>query len=449
MLLLSDESDDELPELGALAPKRSHGAQPLPSKPLHRALNSSQSEIIDQFTSPLFSAPKARKTALPPRQRRRSDDGLGLDSPPRFTPSPPPPLIPSRSRSPANEDNYPTAQKRRIPAVPEVSGESTAAARKRQKQIDQEAQAALKAKQQAEKAVEKARKQMEKEEKKRSADVNKVRCAAQQFLIFLQELVSHHRDELPQLRVSKWDTLREVKLCLASNLMSHPSPMAAVLPSLQEKFQENLSDIVQLKQGSFPGLIKFQRHVRAAFDPSRGLWVAVDPGKEKWVDEGMVGLFIQGEDLVEMIRAQVEERQTGVRAGATSTQTLDRWIRDVQFNLKDTSVPESHHPPEHCSPLCPRNTDGTPRVILIIHGLKSYYQKTTTQANREFAARARAAISEVDGTTDDFSGQSKGRRKKTTSDTRARLEKDVVEKELVRVHFKHDWLQVQGKLFWD
>lgn len=252
-----------------------------------------------------------------------------------------------------------------------------------------------------------------------------------------------------QLRVSKSETLREIKLCLSDDLLVAPSPIAAILPAIREKFDENSSKIETISNGDMPGMIRFQRFVRANWHEDRGLWVSIDREREAWVEEGLAVVFVKADELVDKIRHQLD-----MKAGKTLSEdvidedTLEGWIRELKADLRrhagadrlTTDVPPGQRPPTY-----PRNKDGSPQIMLVIHGMKAYHSKTKSAAQREFAARAKAALAEIEGSTPADPVQT---RKKATGKGKTqspRLEKDDIERELVAIHLRHGWLQVQGE----
>jgi hypothetical protein len=228
---------------------------------------------------------------------------------------------------------------------------------------------------------------------------------------------------------------------LAQDLMQGPSPFAPSFPLLKTKFEELSSDIIALDSSPVPGLIQFQRFRRANWDEARGIWVPVDERDEGWVEEGIVGLFIKADELVDKVRASIDSRQ----AGETEDETIESWIASVHKHVKipiDRLCPADQIPPTH-----PTDNRGLPRVMLVIHGLKAYYSKTRSAANREYAAKAKAALAEAErqDNIQQGSGLSKGKRAATKSKGKERLEKDVIERELVKLHLRYGWLQIQGE----
>jgi len=228
---------------------------------------------------------------------------------------------------------------------------------------------------------------------------------------------------------------------LSQDLMQAPSPFAPSFPLLKTKFEELSSDINSLDSSPVPGLIQFKRFRRANWDDARGIWVPVNERDEGWVEEGIVGLFVKADELVDKMRASIDRRQ----AGETEDETIESWIANVHRYVKipvDRLCPLDQIPPTH-----PADDRGLPRVMLIIHGLKAYYSKTRSAANREYAAKAKAALAEAERQADpqQGSGSSKGKKAAAKSKAKERLEKDVIERELVKLHLRYGWLQIQGK----
>lgn len=88
--------------------------------------------------------------------------------------------------------------------------------------------------------------------------------------------------------------------------------------------------------------------------------------------------------------------------------------------------------------------------MLVIHGMKAYHSKTRSAAQREFAARTKAALAEIEGGGNAPAADTgdKGKKKATTGKGKnqvPRLEKEDIERELVAIHLRHGWLQVQGE----
>ena len=228
---------------------------------------------------------------------------------------------------------------------------------------------------------------------------------------------------------------------LSQDLMQAPSPFAPSFPLLKTKFEELSSDINSLDSSPVPGLIQFKRFRRANWDEARGIWVPVNEKDEGWVEEGIVGLFVKADELVDKMRASIDNRQ----AGETEDETLESWIANVHRHVKipiDRLCPLDQIPPTH-----PADNRGLPRVMLIIHGLKAYYSKTRSAANREYAANAKAALAEAERQADlqQGSSSSKGKRAATKPKAKERLDKDVIERELVKLHLRYGWLQIQGE----
>jgi len=282
-----------------------------------------------------------------------------------------------------------------------------------------------------------AEKQAEKVQKKRLTEANKVSRMYDQK----QASLAAKGGPILQLRTSKSETLKEVKMYLSQDLTQAPSPFAPSFPLLKTKFEEFSSNIITLDSSPVPGLIQFQRFRRANWDEARGIWVPVEELDEGWIEEGIVGLFVKADELVDKIKASIDRRQ----AGETEDETLESWIANVHKHVKipmDRLCPADQIPPTH-----PTDNRGLPRVMLLIHGLKAYYSKTRSAANREYAAKAKAALAEAErqADTQQGSGSNKGKRAATKSKAKERLEKDVIERELVKLHLRYGWLQIQGE----
>ena len=437
ILVPSSDGFDDLPDLRTLTATRS--ILPRTYHPiLSEARIATQESDIDLFTSPIQPKPRATRPAVPLRNRQRSTTTNDRSSS-------------SLSPVPLEERNYnpPSSpiplrkniiKKRGRPIEERGSSIDPVAKKSRTKEQEKADKAAAKAKLQAEK-------QAEKVQKKRFTEVNKVipACGSSVFgMTLIRRNLSRY-----QLRTSKSDTLREVKLCLSPELLVTPSPIAAAIPALRDKFRENSSEIGPLERAACPGLITFKRFVRANWDGERGVWVPIEVDKEAWVAEGLAVVFIQADELVDKIRCHLDLKADKIQPDEVLPEdTLEGWIHQLKAGLKiharacklTTDVPFGQQPPTY-----PRDKDGRPGIMLVIHGMKAYHSKTKSAAQREFAARAKAALAEIEGSA---SGESAPGKKKPTTKGKTqapRLEKDDIERELVAIHLRHGWLQVQGQ----
>jgi hypothetical protein len=369
-----------------------------------------------------------------------------------LSPVPEPEIEPERAYNPPSSPiplRKNLVKKRARPAEKDVGLETDDPVVKKSRTKDKEQEKADKA---AAKARLQAEKQAEKVNKKRSTEVNKVSSRSCLMPDRRSVLTNHH--VALQLRTSKSETLREIKMYLSHDLTIPPSPVAAVLPELRDKFREYFSEIELLQEGGFPGLIKYKRIVRANWDEGRGIWIPVDQEKEGWVEEGLVVVFIKADELVEKIRLHLD-----IKAGKSQTgdipheTTLEGWIQQLKDDLKINCKPSrltTEVPPGQKPPTYPRDRKGLPGIMLVIHGMKAYHSKTRSAAQREFAARTKAALAEIEGGGNAPAADTgdKGKKQATTGKGKnqvPRLEKEDIERELVAIHLRHGWLQVQGE----
>ncbi|KAH8078270.1 hypothetical protein HD553DRAFT_146203 [Filobasidium floriforme] len=429
VVLPSSDGLDDLPDLRTLTANRS--ILPKTYQPvLSGGPIATQSSDIDQFTSPIQPPIKAKRkaadVAMPARNRQRSTVTTNRSSS-SLSPVPEPEIEPERAYNPPSSPiplRKNLVKKRTRPVEKDLGLETDDPVVKKSRTKDKEQEKVDKA---AAKARLQAEKQAEKVNKKRSTEVNK-------------------------LRTSKSETLREIKMYLSHDLTIAPSPVAVVLPALRDKFREYFSEIEPLEEGGFPGLIKFKRIVRANWDEGRGIWIPVDQEKEGWVEEGLVIVFIKADELVEKIRLHLDIKAGKSQPGDVPHETtLEGWIEQLKDDLKVTCKPSrltTEVPPGQKPPTYPRDREGLPGIMLVIHGMKAYHSKTRSAAQREFAARTKAALAEIEGNGNAPAADTgdKGKKKATSGKGKnqvPRLEKEDIERELVAIHLRHGWLQVQ------
>ena len=138
--------------------------------------------------------------------------------------------------------------------------------------------------------------------------------------------------------------------------------------------------------------------MKARWDLEKKRFVLLD--EVRWVWENTVMLVVTAEDVVDKI----------LEGGGN----LKSWIVDTRMLLG----------------LAEKD-----QVIVMMRGLGKYYSKTKTIANREFTAAARAGLD----------GASGGGRSIRAAG--GRMEKDTVERELVKLQVDQGCFIIQGGLF--
>ncbi|WVF66117.1 hypothetical protein IAT40_000856 [Kwoniella sp. CBS 6097] len=266
--------------------------------------------------------------------------------------------------------------------------------RKKESSLDEDpAKKLSKEEKEAQKALEKAEKQLARETQKAAKEAEK----------------SYQRKlaEVNRLRTSKNDTVREIHLYLSADL-SHPtSPIAGALPEIKTRITDNHSELHFLPETESPinGMIRFKRHLKARWDPTKKQFIPLD--QPKWVWEPSILMIINAEEIVDRIATA----STSTSTSNPSEESLSTFIADVRLTL---------------------GLKSTDQMMVMIKGLNKYYSKSKSLANKEFTAAARAGLagSGSAGTGGNSNGRAGG------AMMTSRPDKETIEMELVKLQVK-------------
>lgn len=180
-----------------------------------------------------------------------------------------------------------------------------------------------------------------------------------------------------------------------------------------------------------PGLITVKRWVNAEFDAEKRRFVALPVGQEYWQDQLPYVLVVTAKELVGKIIAGRTDKSRGLVAWLTAVKRKLGLTRSATMTAATTSMGAA-----------PTTTPGGAQtnrceIMLLIHGLKAYHSKAASVKRKEFSERARNHMAglgvdvELEAEADSSSGQV--------------LEKEEVDKELVRLQLVHRCFQVCGE----
>lgn len=217
--------------------------------------------------------------------------------------------------------------------------------------------------------------------------------------------------EANRLRTSKTDTVREIRARISPDLEIGGSPLFAALTALREKFDENGSSIessASASAGTTPGLITFERNTISAYDPLKKSFIPLPPSQQGWKTESAALIIVKAAIIADQIMSSPHGQ----------CDSLSDWYSDLKARIS-ISHPEVN------------------QIFLIISDLKGYYSKQTRQTNKEFTARARAAMEGKEVPVDALPENPKIARGV------ANPEREEIERQLLRLQMKEKCFLVQ------
>lgn len=208
-------------------------------------------------------------------------------------------------------------------------------------------------------------------------------------------------NDVNKLRISKTDALRDIEVHLAHDLSLPSAPIAGALPEIKTRLEASNSTIHTMSEMDtvVGATVRFLRHIRAEWDTNTKRYIPLDKERTEW--DPTVVLVCSADDVIDLV--------------AEGGEALIEWLADLRLTLRLKKEDQ---------------------VILLVRGLDKYHAKTKSLADRAFRDAARAGLS---------GGQSGP---SSILATHGRVDKSVVEAELLRAQLVEMVFVVQGENMW-